>query len=172
MFRGEFACFPHNDSGVRHFLRFGLWICNPNSEVLELDASSRFLTLRVDSESDTIVDLPYLRDSQCLGSSPFYTRGSQFRLGPRCCSIYPVRTNCMWLDTTNTTLPDEFELHISLAGAGNLSITVTDLEPTVRGHSLIVPIVAPLTFLVIFLLCLMHVQLAKKEAMDRAKGDL
>lgn len=172
MFRGEFHCFPYNESGVHNLLRFGLWICNQNSEVIELAPEQRFLTARIDVDSDTIIELPYLRDSHCLDSSPFYTRGSQFKLGPHCCSIFPTRTNCIWIDVTNSTLPVDFELHVSLAGQGNLSIEVSDLEVEVRGRSMIIPFIAPLTFLIIFLLCLMQVQLQKREIELRAKGDL
>lgn len=135
MYRGEFDCFDHNVSGVHELLRIGLWVCNPNPEVYEVVPADAFLTARIDADQDVLIPLPFLRDTQCLNADNFYTRGSDFKLGGHCCCLIPVHTNCVWLDVTNVSLPDTFDLHISLAGSSNTTIGVADLELELNNRS-------------------------------------
>jgi hypothetical protein len=168
MYRGEFPCYEHNVSGLHDLLRFGFWVCNPNSEAVWLDETERFVTARIDSNQDVNVSLPFLRDTWCLDSSPFYSRGCDFTLGKHCCALIPLRTPCTWIDVTNETLPDSFTLHLSLAGHGNISESFTGLEAKLRAHSLFAPLTAPIAFLTVFLLCLVRIQCLKKDAEKRA----
>lgn len=168
MYRGEFPCYEHNVSGPHDLLHFGFWLCNPNPEAVWLDETERFVTARIDSDQDVLLPLPFLRDTQCLESSLFHTRGSDFTLGGHCCSYLPLRTRCTWLDVTNESLPYSFELHLSLAGRSNTSVTITDPELELNKHSLLPPLAAPVAFLMIFLLCMTRIQLLKKEAEKRA----
>lgn len=168
MYRGEFPCYEHNVSGPHDLLHFGFWLCNPNPEAVWLSESERFITARIDSEQEVILPLPFLRDTQCLKSSLFHTRGSDFTLGGHCCSYLPLRTRCTWLDVTNVTLPYSFELHLSVAGQSNSSVAITDPELELNKRSLLPPLAAPISFLMIFLLCLTRIQLLKKEAEKRA----
>lgn len=164
MYRGQYPCFEHNESGARTVLQFSFMLCNPSEEaVFWLPESERFLTARIDAESDVVMELPYLRDTHCLRGRPVFYRGSQFKLSPHCCANYALETNCLWLDVTNASLPDEFDLYLSLAGLYNASETVSDLELEHHSQSLVGPLLVPVVFLTLFLLCFMRLKLVQRE---------